>query len=110
MASGFSQGIVLGNLTRDPELRYLPSGDAIVDFSIAVNRKSGKEKKEEVSYFDVTAFAKTAELCAEYLKKGSKALVVGRLRQDSWEKDGVKKSKIVIVADTVQFLSGKDAE
>ncbi len=102
----FNRVILAGNLTRDPETRFLPSGMAVTSFSIAVNRryKSNNEVKEEVSFFDVSVFGKTGENCAEYLSKGRPVLVEGRLRQRSWEADGVKRSKIEVVADNVQFL------
>jgi single-strand DNA-binding protein len=90
---------------RDPD-RFLPSGVAVTSFSIAVNRryKVNNEAKEEVSFFDVSVFGKAGENCAEYLSKGRSVLVEGRLRQRSWETDGVKRSKIEVVADNVQFL------
>jgi len=102
----FNRVILAGNLVRDPETRFLPSGVAVTSFSIAVNRryKSNNEVKEEVSFFDISVFGKTGENCAEYLSKGRPVLVEGRLRQRSWEKDGVKRSKIEVVADNVQFL------
>ena len=98
--------ILAGNLVRDPETRFLPSGVAVASFSIAVNRryKSNNEVKEEVSFFDISVFGKAGENCAEYLSKGRSVLVEGRLRQRSWETDGVKRSKIEVVADNVQFL------
>ncbi|MBI3098253.1 MAG: single-stranded DNA-binding protein [Planctomycetes bacterium] len=100
--------LLIGNLTRDPELRYTQGGAAVCKFSLAVNRSyTGKdgEKKEEVCFIDVDVWQKLAELCAEYLKKGNPAFVEGRLKQDSWEgKDGTKRTKILVVADNVQFL------
>ena len=104
----FNRVILAGNLVRDPETRFLPSGVAVTSFSITVNRryKSNNEVKEEVSFFDVSVFGKTGENCAEYLSKGRPVLVEGRLRQRSWETDGVKRSKIEVVADNVQFLGG----
>jgi single-strand DNA-binding protein len=107
----FNRVILAGNLTKDPEIRYLPSGTPVASFSIAVNSRTkvNNEVKEEVSYFDIVAFGKTGELCAEYLSKGRAALVEGRLRQRTWDKDGVKRSKIEVVADNVQFLGGKGA-
>lgn len=106
--------ILAGNLTRDPELKTLPSGAAVCSFSIAVNRKwtdkSTGEKREEVSFFDIEAWNRVAELVAQYLKKGRGVLLEGRLKQDRWETDsGDKRSKIKIQADQVQFLgSSKD--
>lgn len=104
----FTHVIIRGRLTRDPETRFLPSGVALISFSIAVNRryKVNNEAKEEVSFFDISVFGKTAENCAEYLSKGRPVLVEGRLRQRSWETDGVKRSKIEVVADNVQDLGG----
>jgi len=107
----FNRVILAGNLVRDPETRFLPSGVAVTSFSIAVNRryKSNNEVKEEVSFFDVSVFGKTGENCAEYLSKGRPVLVEGRLRQRSWETDGVKRSKIEVVASNVQFLGPRGA-
>ena len=105
----FNRVILAGNLTRDPETRFLPSGTAVTEFAIAVNSryksKATNEFKEEVSFFDIVVFGKTGENCAEYLSKGRPVLVEGRLRQRSWEKDGQKRSKIEILADNVQFLA-----
>ena len=111
----FNRVIVAGNLTRDPETRFLPSGTAVTEFAIAVNSrfksKATNELREEVSFFDIVVFGKTGENCAEYLSKGSPVLVEGRLRQRRWETDGQKRSKIEIVADNVQFLgSGRGPE
>ncbi|MCL1926644.1 MAG: single-stranded DNA-binding protein [Syntrophorhabdaceae bacterium] len=104
----FNRVIIAGNLTRDPETRFIPSGTAVTEFSVAVNSryksKSSNEFKEEVSYFDIVVFGKMGENCAEYLSKGRAVLVEGRLRQRRWEQDGVKRSKIEILADNVQFL------
>jgi single-strand DNA-binding protein len=111
MAS-YNRVIVVGNLTRDPELQYTGGGQAVCKFSIACNErytdKSG-QKVEKVHFFDVTAWAKTAELVSQYLKKGRSALVEGKLAQDRWDdKDsGAKRSKVYIVAERVQFLGGK---
>lgn len=103
--------VMMGNLTKDVELRYLPNGSAVADFSIAVNSKykpkDSNEFKEEVDYFLITAWGKTAENCAEYLSKGSKVLVQGKLKQERWEADGEKHSRVKIIAHAVQFLSAK---
>ncbi len=112
----YNRVILVGNLTKDPELRYTSGGLAVSNFSLAINRKftSGGEKKEEVDYFDIEAWDKLAELCSEYLKKGSGVLIEGRLKQDRWEDEtGSKRSRIKIVATAIQFLpkggdSGKD--
>ena len=98
----------MGNLTRDPELRYVPSGTAVATFSIAVNRvfkaQSG-EKKEETSFVRIVVWARRAEVCAEYLKKGSPVFVEGRLRSRSWEtQDGQKRNTMEVIASSVQFL------
>ena len=98
--------MVYGNLTRDPELKALPSGSNVTSMSIATNRtwndKDGK-KQEEVEYHNVVVFGKTAENCAKYLTKGSPAYVEGRLQTRSWDKDGVKMYRTEVVADTGQF-------
>ena len=108
MAS-FNKVLLLGNLTRDPELKYTKSGAAIASFGLAVNRKfkQGEEWKEETCFVDITVWAKQAENCAAYLKKGSSALIEGRLDLQTWEADGQKKSKLEVVANNVQFLTPK---
>jgi len=100
---------LMGNLTRDPELRYIPSGTAVTTFTLAVNRTyklpSG-EKKEEVNFIRVVVWGRIAETSAEYLKKGSAAFVEGRLQSRSWEgQDGQKRSITEVNATTVQFLN-----
>ncbi|RJP21005.1 MAG: single-stranded DNA-binding protein [Deltaproteobacteria bacterium] len=106
----FNRVILAGNLVRDPETRFIPSGTAVTEFAIAVNSryrsKATNEVKEDVSYFDIVVFGKMGENCAEYLSKGRPVLVEGRLRQRRWEADGVKRNKIEILADNVQFLGG----
>lgn len=104
----FNRVILAGNLVRDPEIRYLPSGLPVANFSIAVNSRyrQNNELKEEVSYFDIVVFGKTGENCAEYLSKGRPVLVEGRLRQRRWESEGTRRSKIEVVAGIVQFLGG----
>lgn len=97
---------LIGNLTRDPEaLRYTPSGVAVTSFSLAVN--SGYGDKKEVLFIQCSVFGKQAEACVKYLTKGSTCLVEGRLQEQKWEKDGEKKSKMVIIANSVKFLSSK---
>ena len=101
--------ILIGNLTRDPELRFTPSGSPVAGFGLAVNRvytnKQG-EKVENVDYFNIVVWAKLAELCAEYIHKGSPVAVEGRLQSRSWEtEDGQKRSAVEIVAENVQFLA-----
>ncbi len=108
MAS-FNKVILVGNLTRDPELRYTPKGTAIAKVGMAVNRvwtgETG-EKKEEVTFVDVDVFGRTAENVAQYMRKGRPILIEGRLRLDQWDdkQTGQKRSKLGVVAETVQFL------
>ncbi len=112
MAS-FNKVLLMGNLTRDPELRYTASGAAVASFGLAVNRKykAGDEWKEEVCYVDITVWAKQAENCAEYLHKGSPVFLEGRLNFQSWESDtGQKRNKLEVVANNIQFLSNRSGE
>lgn len=98
---------LIGNLTRDPELRYIPSGSAVTTFTVAVNRVYTQqgEKKEEVSYIKVVVWAKMAETCGEYLSKGSPVFVEGRIQSRSWETpQGEKRSAVEVIAERVQFL------
>lgn len=105
---------IMGNLTRDPELRYVPSGTAVATFTIAVNRvytSQAGEKKEEVSFIRVVVWGRRAEVCGEYLSKGSPVFVEGRLQSRSWEgQDGQKRNTIEVIADNVQFLRGGSGE
>lgn len=110
MAS-FNSVVLLGHLTRDPELRYTPQGKAVCDFSLAVNRRFTKqdgEKVEEVAFVDVTAWNRTAEVAAEFLLKGRPVLVAGHLAQDRWQDEatGQKRSKLRVVAESLQLLGG----
>ena len=104
--------LLLGRLTKDPELRYTPSGAAVCDMTIAINRtyttKSG-EKKDETCFLDITCWGKQAENCAEYLKKGREMFVEGRLTQDKWEdkETGKPRSKIKVDAISIQFIGGR---
>lgn len=110
---GFNKVIVLGNLTRSPELKYSKTGTAIASFGIAANRKfkQGDELKEEVCFLDVTVFGKQAESAAQYLDKGRQALVEGRLQQQRWETDGgEKRSKLVVIAESVTFIGHKPSD
>jgi single-strand DNA-binding protein len=109
MAS-FNKVIMIGNLTKDPEIRYTPSGTPVANFRIAVNHryKSGEELKEDVCFIDIVVFGKQAEHCGQYLSKGQSVVVDGRLQERRWETDdGQKRSKHEIVAQTVRFLSRK---
>jgi len=106
MAS-FNKVILLGNLTRDPELRTLPSGSQVAMFSMAMNRKfktQQGELKEEVCFVDVEIFGKQAETCGKYVHRGDMLLVEGRLKQDTWEKDGQKRSKLKVIGISIQLM------
>ncbi|MBM4153599.1 MAG: single-stranded DNA-binding protein [Lentisphaerae bacterium] len=99
--------LLIGNLTRDPEVRYLPSGDPIAEFSVAVNRryksKQG-EDREEVCFVRVSMFGKRGEVIGRYFKKGSPIFIEGRLRFEEWEKDGKKQSRLSVVAENFEFM------
>jgi single-strand DNA-binding protein len=109
MAS-FNRVILVGNLTRDPELRYIPSGTAVSEIGLAVNDrvKKGEQWVDETTFVDITLWGRTAEVANEYLSKGSSVLIEGRLKLDSWEKDGQKRSKLRVVADKMQMLGGRE--
>ena len=110
MAKSFNQAIVMGNLTRDPELRTTPTGQQVASFAVATNRTwqdGSGERKEAVEYHEIVAWGKLGELTAQYLAKGRKVMVIGRLQTQSWEKDGVKRSRTEIVASDVNFLDGR---
>ena len=104
----FNKVFLIGNLTRDPELRYIPSGRPVCTLRLAVNRRFTTregEKRDETLFIDVTLWGKQAETCAQYLSKGRPVLIEGRLRQDTWTtSDGQKRSKIGVVAERFQFL------
>ena len=112
MAS-FNKVILMGNLTRDPEVRYTTGGSAVCDITLAVNYqwtdKRSNERKEEVSFIDVTLWGRTAEIAGEYLAKGRPVLIEGRLQQDKWDdkETGQKRSKLKVVADAMQLLGGR---
>lgn len=109
MAS-FNRVVLVGNLTRDPELRYTPSSMAVTDVGLAVNdRRKGANGEwiEETTFVDVTVWGRTAEVLAEYCRKGSNILIEGRLKLDSWEKDGQKRSKLKVVCETMQMLGAR---
>lgn len=106
----FNRVILMGRLTRDPELRYTGGGTAVCTLSLAVNRriKKNDQWQEEASFFDVVTFGKTAENSAEYLSKGRPLLVEGELQQRRWEnQEGQRRSKIEVVANNVQFLGSR---
>jgi len=110
MARSVNQVILLGNLTRDPELRQTPSGQSVVSFSLALNRaykdQSG-EWQEVTDYIDIVAWGPLAERVAQYLHKGRRALVQGRLQSRSWEQDGQKRSKVEVLANDVTFVDSR---
>jgi len=100
--------MLIGNLTRDPELRYIPSGSAVATFTLGVNRvyktQSG-EKKEQASFIRIVVWGRRAEVCGEYLSKGSPVFVEGRLQSRDWQtQDGQKRNTVEVIADNVQFL------
>jgi len=110
MAASLNRVFLMGNLTRDPELRYVPSGQAVATFSLAINRvyttQTG-EKKEEVSFVNIVVWGRRAEVCGEYLSKGSPAFVEGRIQSRSWEdQNGQKRYATEVIANNVQFLRG----
>lgn len=101
--------MLIGNLTRDPEVRYTPKGSAVCDMAIAVNRRyttDNGDRQEEVTFLDVVLWGKTAELAGQYLSKGRPVFIEGRLQMDTWDdkETGQKRSKIKIVAENLQFL------
>lgn len=105
----FNKIILIGNLTKDPELRYTPQGTAVASFRIAVNSKIKQqgELKDETLFIGVVVFGKQAESAGQYLSKGRSVLVEGRLQERNWEKDGQKHSRMEVVASSVRFLSKK---
>ena len=111
MAS-FNKVILLGNLTRDPEVRYTPKGSAVCDLGIAVNRvftTEAGERREEVTYVDVVLWSRLAEIAGEYLKKGRPVFIEGRLQMDSWEdkQSGQKRTKLRVVGESMQLLGSR---
>lgn len=112
MAS-FNKVLLMGNLTRDPQLKYLPSQTAVAEFGLACNRKfrtANGEDREEVTFVDVTAFGKQAEVINQYCQKGKALFVEGRLKYDQWEdkNGGGKRSKLTVVIENFQFVGGRD--
>lgn len=105
----YNRVIIGGTLTRDPEVRNTQGGQAVCKFGLAVNRRytSNGESREEVSFFDCEVWGKTANTIAEFFKKGNRILVDGRLKQETWEKDGEKKSKVIISVENFQFVDRK---
>lgn len=111
----FNRVVLLGNLTRDPELRYLPKGTAVARIGMALNRvwyNDAKEKQEEVTFVDCDAFGKTAENIAKYLKKGAMILIEGRLKLDSWKDktSGENRTKLLVMVESFSFCGGQNRE
>lgn len=110
MARSFNQVVLMGNLTRDPELRQIPSGQSVCSFSLALNRSykgQDGEWQEATDYIDVVAWGPLGERVAQYVTKGRPVLVNGRLQSRSWEQDGQKRSKVEVNAQDVTFLGGR---
>jgi single-strand DNA-binding protein len=106
--AAFNKVILMGNLTRDPEIRYAPNGTPVANFGLAVNRRyrQGEEMREDVCFIDIVIFGKQAETCGQYLSKGQGALIEGRLQMRKFEtKDGQKVTKHEVVAENVRFLA-----
>jgi single-strand DNA-binding protein len=110
MAS-YNRVVIVGNLTRDVELRYTPTGTAVTDIALAINDRVKKNDQwvDEVNFFDVTLWGRTAEVAGEYLSKGSSVLIEGKLKQDRWEQEGKTRSKVKIVGEKMQMLSSRNA-
>jgi single-strand DNA-binding protein len=104
--------LLLGNVTRDPEVRYTPKGSAVCDLGVAVNRAyttDTGDKREEVTFVDVTLWGRTAEVASEYLKKGRPVFIEGRLQMDTWDdkQTGQKRTRLRVVAENMQLLGGR---
>lgn len=111
MASSFNRVILLGRLTRDVEVRYIPNGTAVCDIGLAVSERRKNnvgEWIEETTFVDVTLWGRTAEIAGEYLSKGSPVLIEGRLKLDTWETEGQKRSKLKVVADSMQMVGSRN--
>ena len=107
MAASLNKVLLMGNLTRDPEVKYTPKGNAVGDLSIAINDSYKAQDgtiKETVTYVDIEVWGRQAETCKQYLTKGRPVFVEGQLRLDQWEQEGQKRSKLKVRADRVQFL------
>lgn len=112
MSASYNKVFLLGNLTRDPEVRYTPKGSAVADVGIAVNRQytlDSGEKREDVTFVDVTFWGRTAEVAGEYLKKGRSVFIEGRLQLDTWDdkQSGQKRSKLKVIGEMMQMLGGR---
>jgi len=109
MAS-YNRVVLIGNVTRDIEIRYIPSGKAVTTLGLAVNdrrKNAAGEWVEETTFVDVTLWGRTAEVAGEYLSKGSPVFIEGRLKLDSWEQDGQKRSKLTVVGEKMQFIGAR---
>lgn len=107
--------MLMGNLTREPEVKYTPKGTAVCQFGLAINRtwkNDAGQKQEETTFVDVELWGRTAEIAAEYLKKGSPAFIEGRLKLDSWDDKatGQKRSKLKVVGEALQLLASREAQ
>ncbi|MDF1743552.1 MAG: single-stranded DNA-binding protein [Gimesia sp.] len=113
MMASFNKVILVGNLTRDPQVRYTPGGSAVTEVGLAVNRswfdKNSNSRKEETTFVDVTLWGRTAEVASEYLTKGRSVLIEGRLQLDQWDdkESGQKRSKLKVVGENMTMLGGK---
>jgi len=115
MSASFNSVVILGNVVRDPDVRFTPQGVQVADVSIALNhtwRDESGTKREEVTYVDCVFWSKLAEIAGKYLKKGSQVLISGRLHQDSWidKQSGQTRRKIVVVVENLQMLGSRDSE
>lgn len=111
LMASFNRTILLGNLTRDVELRFTPSGTAVCDIGLAVNeqRKDARgETVQETVFVDATLWGRTAEVANQYLSKGSPALIEGRLKLERWEQDGQPRSKLKVICDRLQLVGGRN--
>ncbi len=99
--------VLIGRLTRDPDQRFTSSGVAVVNFTLAVDRRFKTDGEKKVDFIDIVAWRQLGELCANYLKKGREAAVQGRLEIETYEKDGQKRKSAKVIADNVQFIGGK---
>ncbi|MEO6871878.1 MAG: single-stranded DNA-binding protein [Chthoniobacterales bacterium] len=111
--SNFNKVMLMGNLTRDPEVRYTPKGTAVCDIGLAINRYfSGEngEKREDTTFVDVTLWGRTAEIAGEYLKKGRPVFIEGRLQLDTWDDktSGQKRSKLKVIGEGMQLIGSRD--
>jgi len=110
--AGVNKVIIVGNLGQDPEIRYMPDGTAVANFSVATSDewkdKQTGEKKERTEWHRIVAWRTLGEICGKYLTKGRQVYVEGKLQTRSWEKDGVTRYTTEIIASTVQFLGGRD--